>query len=101
MRMAKKPYLLKLTRKSDFLGMRPAKKWVFLANAADETNLRNKIVYDFARRLDFGFVPDSRFADVFLNGRYTGLYLITEKVECKETVSTCPTATVCFCSSRH
>ena len=83
-RMAKKPYLLKLPRKSDFLGMRPAKKWVFLANAADETNLRNKIVYDFARRLDFGFVPDSRFADVFLNGRYNGLYLITEKVECKE-----------------
>ena len=83
-RMAKKPYLLKLPRKSEFLGMRPAKKWVFLANAADETNLRNKIVYDFARRLDFGFVPDSRFADVFLNGRYNGLYLITEKVECKE-----------------
>jgi len=46
--------------------------------------MRNKIVYDFARQLDFGFVPDSRFADVFLNGRYRGLYLITEKVECKE-----------------
>ena len=78
----KKPYLLKLPKKSVFLGMKSAKKWVFLANALDETNLRNKIVYDFARRLDFGFVPDSRFADVYLNGRYNGLYLITEKVEC-------------------
>lgn len=83
-RRGKKPYLLKLPRKSDFLGMRSAKKWVFLANAVDQTNLRNKIVFDFARRLDLGFVPDSRFADVFLNGRYNGLYLITEKVECKE-----------------
>lgn len=78
----KKPYLIKLPKKSGFLGMKSAKKWVFLANALDETNLRNKIVYDFARRLDFGFVPDSRFADVYINGRYNGLYLITEKVEC-------------------
>ena len=83
-RVEKKPYLLKLPKKSVFLGMNPAKKWVLLANAFDETNMRNKIVYDFARQLDFGFVPDSRFADVFLNGRYKGLYLITEKVECKE-----------------
>jgi len=83
-RMEKKPYLLKLPKKSSFLGMKPAKKWVFLANAADQTNLRNKIVYDFARRIDFGFVPDSRYADVFLNGKYNGLYLITEKVEYAE-----------------
>lgn len=77
----KKPYLLKTEKRTELLGMQPAKKWVFLANAFDESNLRNKIVYDFARQLGHGWVPDSRYVDLFMNNQYKGLYLITEKVE--------------------
>ena len=80
----KKSYQVKLPKKASLLGMNPAKKWVFLANAFDRTNLRNKIVFEFGRKLDIGFVPDSRYADVFINEKYYGLYLITEKVEYKK-----------------
>ena len=80
----KKPYLLELSGATSVLGMKPAHKWVLLANAFDQSNLRNKIIYDYGRLLNMGFVTDSRYADLYINGDYRGLYLIAEKVECAE-----------------
>ena len=82
----KKAYNLKLSRPADLLGMGAGKKWVLLANVIDESHLRNKMVYDFAREIGTysGFAPNCEFTDVFLNGTYAGLYLLTEKVEIAE-----------------
>ncbi len=77
----KRPYLLKLSSDADLLGMGSAKKWVLLANAYDETNLNNKLVFDLASRAGFDWSPDCRFVDLYLNGEYSGLYLLTEKIE--------------------
>ena len=79
----KKSYNLKLNHPADLLGMGKGKKWVLLANVIDESHLRNKIVYDFAREMESysGFAPNCEHTDVFLNGSYVGLYLLTEKVE--------------------
>ena len=77
----KRPYNLMLTEDADLLGMGSAKNWVLLANAYDETNLNNKLVLDMAQKLDFGWSPQCEFVDVYLNGQYNGLYLLTEKVE--------------------
>ncbi|MBO6054659.1 MAG: CotH kinase family protein [Oscillospiraceae bacterium] len=83
--LAKKPYNLKLSKAADLLGMGEAKKWSLLANGYDESNLRNKLVLDFAARLGRyqGFAPDCAFADLYVNGEYNGLYLI-----CKSTSDT-------------
>lgn len=82
----KKPYKLDLSAASELLGMEAGTEWILLANALDPTNLRNKLVYDFAR--DHGpypgFAADSRFADLYLNGEYAGLYLLTEKMDVAE-----------------
>lgn len=82
----KKSYNLKLSQPADLLGMGAGKKWVLLANVIDESHLRNKIVYDFAREIGTysGFAPNCEFTEVFLNGTYAGLYLMTEKVEIAE-----------------
>ena len=82
----KKSYNLKLNRPADLLGMGAGKKWVLLANVIDESHLRNKLVYDFAREIGTysGFAPNCEFTEVFLNGTYVGLYLMTEKVEIAE-----------------
>ncbi len=80
----KKPYTLTLSTDKPLLGMNSCSTWILLANAADETNLNNKIVYDFAKKLDFEWSPDCRYADVYLNGEYNGLYLISEKAEIDE-----------------
>ena len=82
----KKSYNLKLNHPADLLGMGSGKKWVLLANVIDESHLRNKLVYDFAREIGSysGFAPNCGHIDVFLNGSYVGLYLLTEKVEIAE-----------------
>ena len=77
----KKPYQLKLDTAADLLGMGAGKKWILLANAFDETNLRNKLVYDIARENEFVYAPECEFVDLYLNGEYRGLYLLAERVE--------------------
>lgn len=82
-KLEKKPYNLRLNKKAELLGMRPAKKWSLLANAYDETNLRNKIILDFAREIApyEGFAPECEFVDVYANGEYLGLYLMCRSVD--------------------
>lgn len=79
--MAKKPYLLSLSTPGDILGMGAAENWVLLANALDETNLRNKLVLDIAHQLTPYWSPQCVYVDLYLNGQYNGLYLLTEKIE--------------------
>ncbi len=83
---AKKPYNIYLRQSADLLGMGEADDWVLLANAFDETNLRNRVIFDFAKRVtgDPRLAPDTAFTDVWLNGEYAGLYLLTEKVQIAE-----------------
>ena len=80
----KKPYLLNFTETADLLVMGAANKWVLLANATDESNLRNKLIYDVAKKMDFLWTPECEYVDVYLNGEYSGLYLLAERVEIGE-----------------
>jgi len=77
----KKPYSLKLTGEANLLGMGNAQKWVLLANAGDLSNIRNKLVYDVADKFGLSYSPKSSFVDLFLNGKYAGLYQLCEKNE--------------------
>lgn len=78
---AKKPYNLTLSGAADLLGMGAGEEWILLANATDETNLHNKLVFELAERAGMEWVPESAFVDVYLNGEYNGLYLLTERIE--------------------
>lgn len=80
----KKPYSLDLSEAVDLFGMGKADRWILLANAADGSNLRNKIAYDFAKEMGLSYSPDSRFVDLYLNGEYAGLYLLCERNEINE-----------------
>ncbi len=77
---AKKPYKLKFTRKLGLLGMVQHKKWDLLANYCDKTLLRTSIGFETARKLDMAYVPDTRFVELVLNGKYLGNYQLTETV---------------------
>lgn len=77
----KKSYRLSLSEESNLLGLGCAQKWILLANAADASNMRNKIVYDFADATGLSYSPDSQWVDVFFNGEYAGLYLLSERNE--------------------
>ena len=75
----KKPYHLTLEKPQDLLGTGPSMHWILLANALDRTNLRNRIVFDAAEFAGLTNTPSCGYADVYLNGVYNGLYLLSEK----------------------
>lgn len=77
----KRPYSLKLSSDADLLDMGAATNWILLANATDETNLNNYLVYDLASRVGLSWAPECRYVDIYLNEEYSGLYLLAEKVE--------------------
>jgi len=77
----KKPFQMKLDDKAEFLGMPNDKKWLFLAEYADKTMLRNKIAFEMGYMSNLDWTPEAKFAEVFINGDYNGTYNITQKVE--------------------
>ena len=77
----KKPFQMKLDDKAEFLGMPNDKKWLFLAEYADKTMLRNTIAFEMGYISHLDWTPESEFAEVYINGDYNGTYNITQKVE--------------------
>lgn len=76
----KKPFQIKFRHAVDFLGMGKARKWVFLANRLDATNLRNDIAFRLAEMLD-DKPQRGQFVEVYFNGEYEGLYYVMHRVE--------------------
>lgn len=77
----KKPYGIEVAENASLLNMGSARKWILLANAADPSNMRNKLGLELAKNVGFSYSPDSQWVDLFLNGEYVGLYLLCEKNE--------------------
>lgn len=78
--LAKISFQLKLGTKSPLFGMAEAKNWILLPNYDDQSLLRNSVVFTFAKKLGFqtmGF----QSVDLYIDGEYRGIYLLTEKVE--------------------
>ncbi len=80
----KRPYRIKLSQKMNLLGQGngKAKNWVLIANHCDQSLLRNYTVHNFARMLE-GIVwqPSAQNVEVFLNGEYIGVYMLSEQVQ--------------------
>jgi len=76
----KSPYNIKFSSKLNLLGLGEGKKWNMLANLYDKTQLRNILAYSFAQDVGIEYTSNSRFAEVYVNGVYSGLYQICEPV---------------------
>ena len=80
----KKPYKIKLDKKTSLFGMGKNKHWVLISNYLDECFMRNKVAYDFSRELGLESM-DSVWADVVINGEYAGNYLLCEQIRIGDT----------------
>ena len=78
--LAKKPFKLKLDKKTDLLGMGKNKNWALLANAIDTTNMRNKLLLDFSGDIGAPTYMQSENVSVVFNGQYLGVYELCEQV---------------------
>lgn len=76
---SKKPYKIKLKKKSDLLGMGESKHWVLLANYYDPSMLKNALAYRLSGKWGLNQMQDE-WVDVVLNGSYVGLYQLCEQV---------------------
>lgn len=79
--LPKTSYSLKFKNAVDLLGTGADTAYCLMANTDDESRMRNKIVYDAAREFGLAYSPASRYVDVYVDGDYYGLYLLTERVD--------------------
>ena len=78
-KMPRRSYQIKLHNRDSVLGMPPAKKWLLIANYADASMMRNKLMYDLAGQM-MDFAPQSEFADLWIDGDYRGVYLVCQRI---------------------
>ncbi|MBR3334454.1 MAG: CotH kinase family protein [Clostridia bacterium] len=77
----KKPYQFKLHKKTPLSGMSKGRTWILLASFGDATLLRNQIVLDMSRETGLKNALKCVQTDLWINGSYQGLYLLTEKIQ--------------------
>ena len=78
----KRPYKIKFDEKTDMFGFGEARDWVLLANYYDKTLMRTAVAYNVAVLFDtMEFIPRTQSVDLFINGEYEGVYLLTDQIE--------------------
>ena len=80
----KKPYAITLEKGTALLGMGRSKNWALIANYVDRSEVRDKLVKYLASLMDMKYTPKAEFVDLYCNGEYRGLYLLSEKIEVAE-----------------
>ena len=78
-KLPKKPYRIKLDKKTDLFGMGKNKNWVLLANYVDESLMRNRTAAHIADKLGLDYMK-SVWTDVVINGEYVGNYELSEQI---------------------
>jgi hypothetical protein len=79
----KKPWKVKLDKKTAMFGIPKNKHWVLLANYNDQTMLRNKFAYDFANAIG-SLGMRSTWVECILNGQWQGTYQFCEHIRVDE-----------------
>lgn len=76
----KKAYTLVLDKASPLCGLESGKKWNLLALYYEYDKIHTKLVYEMADYLGMEYNPGCTWVDLYCNGEYQGLYLLTEAV---------------------
>lgn len=79
----KKPYKIKLDKKTDLLGLgkdERNKHWVLLANANDSTLMKDRLTGYVGDKMGLEYTPLGVPVDVVMNDKYLGSYLLMEHV---------------------
>lgn len=77
----KKPYRLKLNKKTALLGLKKSKHFGLLAHADDRFAwMRNTMGFLLSEQMELAWTPQQQPVEVVLNGDYIGLYMLTELI---------------------
>lgn len=82
----KKSYQIKLAEPSDLLGKQEqVKTWVLLASYFDATQMHDKLIKDLAAELGLAYTASCDWVNLYYDGEYRGVYLLSEKNSVGET----------------
>ncbi len=82
----KKSYQIKLAEPSNLLGKQEqVKTWVLLASYFDATQMHDKMVKDLAAELGLAYTASCDWVNLYYDGVYRGIYLLSEKNSVGET----------------
>ncbi len=80
----KNGYKIKFTNKQSLFGREKNKHWVIIAcaNFQDSTMYRNYLAYNMAGAVfsNIEYTTNAKWIDVYINGKYNGVYLLCEHV---------------------
>lgn len=77
----KKPYRLKLDKKTALMGCKKSKHFALLAHADDNQGfLNNAVGLELSRMTGLPWTPEDHPVELVLNGDYKGLYFLTETI---------------------
>jgi len=66
---------------AELLGMPGDSDWILYAPYSDKSMLRNALTYYLGRRMEYEWQPRFRFCEVYINGSYTGVYMLIERIK--------------------
>ena len=78
---SKNPYRIKLEEHTKLFGMKGDKDWILLSDRLDPTMMRTAVALRISRLVSMPWTPKFRMAEVYLNGKYAGLYYLVEQKE--------------------
>ena len=81
--LAKKPYRIKLEKKTSLFGYKKSKNYTLLADILDASKMHNYVALSFSKliRDTSEFAPNPMHVNVYLNDEYRGLYLLCEHID--------------------
>ncbi len=79
MTFPKKPYKIKLDKKTDMFGFGKNKHWVLLANYLDRSFMRNTLSYNLSGDMDMPYMQSVNVV-LIMDGSYQGLYQFCEQI---------------------
>ena len=80
----KKPYKIKFDEKQGFFGLTANKDWVLLAEYCDKSLMRTAYMCELAQTVGLPYPIHYHHVQLYLNGQYHGMYVLTDQVEKKK-----------------
>ena len=78
---AKKSFNIKLDNSADLLDMGLAEKYVLLSGYRDNSLLSTAVTMQLEQNMNDEYAPEFRYVNLFVDGYYLGLFLLTERFE--------------------
>lgn len=84
LRYDKKPFAIRLPAATSLCGLKQGEKWCLLALFREGSKMNNKFAMDMAQQMELEYTPQGTWVDLYMNGEYVGIYLLTEAVTIDE-----------------